>query len=195
MVSKSIIIIVGIIVLITIAGFVLLGSGRDTSTTSSVPVKTTNAPRPTTTTAPKTDAPVITQQPTKTSAPVEEYVNAASGGTFKTGDKVSYLGVKGEITTGEIVNGKPTTYTVIRNEQDQILLEYRIRNHPTYGHLELISKPQKGEVVMKQGGKDIALMKYEDWADFETYRIIACQPELFPEDTKNLLMTRYDSCK
>ncbi|GBE17759.1 hypothetical protein BMS3Abin16_00347 [archaeon BMS3Abin16] len=79
-------------------------------------------------------------------------------------------------------------------DNGELRLKVAIRDFSDLGHLELISYPQRGNVIMKQNGKDVALMKYSSELDFNTYLQIACEPERFKKTTDLFLVERYGNC-
>ncbi|MBU2560315.1 hypothetical protein KKA03_05420 [archaeon] len=178
--------------LIIAAAALILAGGNDTPAKGTYltapPAHTTSAPK--TTQAPATTAPpATTTVPAETPEPVEEYVNAALGGTFGPGDKISYLGVEGIIKNGEVI----TSPLEINNEQGKTILFYSERDNPTYGHLELISYPQKaGErhsVVMKQNNKDTGVcLKYDSIYNFNNYVRVVFESEDVSEGIKVKLL-------
>ena len=174
MVSKSLIILAGIIVVLILAGFLIIsGSGGVSKETTANTQAKTSAPVSTTTSAPTTTvAPAVTQMPTETPT-VEEYVDVSKGGTYGPNSDVYIpeFDVKGTIGTGKIVDGKVvSTSMALIDDNGEIIWDYAQTDHSTYGHLELISKPQEGEVVMKQGGNvlDVCL-KYDGAYSFTDY--------------------------
>jgi hypothetical protein len=89
-------------------------------------------------------------EPLPTSTTLEEiYHDVTSGGTYDVGDYISYLGVKGNITTGKIIDGKSTSSLIIKDKEGKTILNYQPRDTPTLGHVEMISYPQEGKVDIK----------------------------------------------
>ena len=131
---------------------------------------------------------------TTTTLEKEIYHDVLRGGTYNVGDNVELFGEKGTIATGSVVDGIPVGYTVLDDKFGNEVLAYDPVETSEYGHLELISKPQKGTVVMNQNGKDIALMKYRKNYDFSGYLQVACEPERIPESTELVLLERYGNC-
>ena len=124
------------------------------------------------------------------------YPNAALGGTYGDGDYVEYLGVKGEITLGRIVNGKVPDYLQI-NDETGTLLSYALAN-TTYGPTAIAHYPQRGtgegEADIYVNGELIATMKYNKDASFNGYATMACEPDKYPEYAKNFTVKRYREC-
>ncbi len=107
--------------------------------------------------------------------PVEEYVDA-SVGTYKTGDKVSIpeYNIKGTIGYGVMEDGKILSETFIVDDTDgNNIMGYTQIGHPTLGHLEMISYPQrgeKGEVYIEINGVDSGcVFVYSKYLKFESY--------------------------
>jgi hypothetical protein len=133
---------------------------------------------------------------TDKTAATGSYPNAALGGTFETGDAVEYLGVKGKIVVGGIVNGKVPDYLQINNDT-ATLLTYASAN-TTYGPTAIVHYPQRGtgegEADIYVNGELIATMKYSRDASFNGYATIACEPGKYLEYTLNFTIKRYGEC-
>jgi len=156
--------------LIALGAVLLLGVGAvlvfypmDSSSNQADPIITvdeTPAPH-----FPETSRP--TSEPTTTNSTIKKtttttleeeiYYDVLRGGTFKTGDKVSYLGEEG-ILTGDIEAGKVTSGNILLTDKTgEISLRYVERDYPDLGHVEMLSYPQrgeKGEVYLEINGVD-----------------------------------------
>ena len=118
-------------------------------------------------------------------------------GTYETGDTVEYLGVKGKIVFGRIVNGKVPDYLQI-NDETGTLLSYALAN-TTYGPTAIVHYPQRGtgegEADIYINGELIATMKYNKDASFNGYATMACEPDKYPEYSKNFTVRIYKGCQ
>jgi len=126
----------------------------------------------------------------------KSYPNAALGGTYEDGDYVEYLGVKGKIVFGRIVNGKVLDYLQINNDT-ATLLAYASAN-TTYGPTAIVHYPQRGtgegEADIYINGELIATLKYSKDASFNGYATMACEPDKYPEYAKNFTVKIYREC-
>ena len=142
------------------------------------------------------DSQVNGSQTDKT-AVTRSYPNAALGGTYEDGDYVEYLGVKGKIVFGRIVNGKVPDYLQINNDT-ATLLTYASAN-TTYGPTAIVHYPQRGtgegEADIYINGELIATMKYSRDASFNGYATMACEPDKYPEYSKNFTVRTYKGCQ
>jgi len=144
----------------------------------------------------------ITAQTNKSPAPVVippttgNNLDTVIIGTYETGDTVEYLGVKGKIVFGRIVNGKVPDYLQI-NDETRTLLSYALAN-TTYGPTAIVHYPQRGtgegEADIYVNGELIATMKYNKDASFNGYATMACEPDKYPEFTQNFTIERYRRC-
>ena len=117
-------------------------------------------------------------------------------GTYETGDIVEYLGVKGKIVVGKIVDGKVPGYLQI-NDDTAPLLVYASAN-TTYGPTVIAHYPQRGtgegEADIYVDGELIATMKYSKDASFNGYATMACDPDKYPDFAKNFTIKRFRDC-
>lgn len=130
--------------------------GKDTGTPTT---NVTKKPQPTQDDVykkikPTETTPKITQEPIDTPTPVERYVDASRGGTYRTGDKISYLNVEGEVSAGEIVNGKVESFLILTDENNQTVLIHQKGRTNDYDKVELISYPQDDYALLKIDGVD-----------------------------------------
>lgn len=117
-------------------------------------------------------------------------------GTYETGDIVEYLGVRGKIVVGRIVNGKVPDYLQINNDTVPLLV-YAAAN-TTYGPTAIAHYPQRGtgegEADIYVNGELIATMRYSKDASFNGYATMACEPDKYPDFTKNFTIKQFRGC-
>lgn len=184
---------IGIIFVVIVAGFILMPPLRSEKTWT-LPIFGTEAPPPThfakesvspkptfvITVAPPVIAPPITTVPPTTGPPIE-YVDISLGGSFGPNSNIFFpeFGLKGTISSGEIVDGNIVTpFLIVKDKDGQNLIEYKQTDHYTYGHLELISKPKIGMVVMKVNGNNTDVcLKYADDVGFYDYVNVVLESE------------------
>jgi hypothetical protein len=125
------------------------------------------------------------------------YANAALGGSYAAGDYVEYLGVKGKISSGSIVDGNVPDYLQI-NDDKGALLVYASSN-TSYGHAAVVHYPMRGagegEADVYVKGELIATMKwYGRDSSFNAYVIMACEPDKYPDFAKNITIRILRDC-
>ncbi len=108
-------------------------------------------------------------------------MDVSHGGTYGTGDYVEFLGEKG-VLFGNISGGEVTSSNMsLTDEQGQTRLYYQQLDHPTYGHIELISYPEEGKVYLEIDGVDSGyVFKYVSWVEFDHYISLYQYPN-YPE--------------
>lgn len=117
----------------------------------------------------------------------EEYPDASKGGEYGPGDKVSYMGVEGEISSGKIVDGELKSGFVTIYKDDKFVFGHTrysedkpvVKNSP-YEQVELIEYPQRGYVRLKINGTDTGYeVKMYDGGTLEGYLDIVTHPDKF----------------
>jgi hypothetical protein len=113
-----------------------------------------------------------------TEAPIV-YADASSG-HYKPNDMVSYRGVAGEITTGEIKDGEPIgSPVIITNKGKTLLNQLKLDNYGGYKEVELLIYPQEGdhgEVYLAIDGKDTGYV-FKYGSSIEQYLATMKNPE------------------
>ena len=150
------------LLLLALAAVLVLTGGRDAPEQDCASAPPAQTIRP-------AGTPAVTQAPPETQTPVERYVDA-SRGTYGERAKVYIpeFDVKGTISYGAIENGKILTETfILRDEDGNEILGYTQVDTKDHGHVELISYPQDGYVLLKIDGADSIKLKYKDWMTME----------------------------
>lgn len=181
-------------------------------TTDEAPGTTGNIPDATDDTATTTDeSPSITGETPGTTdespdTPSASGYSDALSGTFGTGDKVEYLGVKGTIVTGKIENGKVTLEPLQINDDSlpdsdpkAPLLIYGSFEHPTYGTMAMAHYAQRngGEYDLYDGEELVATLKFVQGYSLNAYVIAACEPGSqpeFAEQMKAIVIKKVKEC-
>jgi len=117
-------------------------------------------------------------------------------GTYRAGDIVEYLGVKGKLAIRETVVSDMPDYFEINGDTGPLLV-YASAN-TTYGSTAIVHYPRRGtgegEADIYVNGELIATMKYSKDVSFNGYATMACDPGKYPEFAKNFTIKQFRGC-
>jgi hypothetical protein len=115
---------------------------------------------------------------------------------YRAGDIVEYLGVKGKLAIRETVVSDMPDYFEINGDTGPLLV-YASAN-TTYGPTAIAHYPQRGtgegEADIYVNGELIATMRYSKDASFNGYATMACEPDKYPDFTKNFTIKQFRGC-